>query len=244
VSVFGGLRRWVLLLTLGLVLTPTGHALAKKRKFNVKRYHLTLRHVNTKDRVDNLWVIRVDPKNKNRQWVGKRARKRLEHFLRDWRTGKETRVPERLLWYLYLVGQRFDKPIHIVSGYRSKERKTSRHRHGKAVDFRVEGVDPKEVWEYCKRFDRVGIGYYPNSNFVHLDVRDKSYYWIDESGPGEEADYREGVAQKKPKRKKQRGKSGKRRGKQAGKDAARKGKGKQSKRGGRKRSGAVAADRR
>ncbi len=249
-TLLGGLRRWVLLLTLGLVLTPAGDALAKKRKFNIKRYHLTLRHVNTKDRLDNLWVIRVDPKDKNRQWVGKRARKRLEHFLRDWRTGKETRVPERLLWYLYLVGQRFDKPIHIVSGYRSKERKTSRHRHGKAVDFRVEGVDPKEVWEYCKRFDRVGIGYYPNSKFVHLDVRDKSYYWIDESGPGEEADYREGVAQKKPKRKKRRDKSGKRRGgasKQAGKanagkSKAKAGKREHSKRRGSRRSSAVAAD--
>lgn len=193
----------VALLAFAVALLP-GVAEAGKRKFDVKRYHMTMRHVNTKEKFDNLWVIRVDPKNKNRQWVGKRARKRLTHFLRDWRTGKKKRIPERLLWYLYLVQQRFDKPIEIISGYRSKERKTSRHRHGKAVDFRIVGVDPREVWDYCKRFSRVGLGYYPNSKFVHMDVREKSYYWIDDSGPGEDADYRENVSQRRFKRRSRR----------------------------------------
>jgi uncharacterized protein YcbK (DUF882 family) len=198
------LRRvvWAVLIA-GLVLPSAGLARKKKaKKRNIKRYHLSLVHVNTKEKVRNLWVIRVDPKNKNKQWVGKRARKRLKHFLRDWRTGKSKRPPERLLWYLYLVGQRFDSPVHIVSGYRAKERKGSRHRHGKAVDFRIPGVSPKEVWQYCKRFDNVGLGWYPNSKFVHMDVRDKSAYWVDDSGPGEESKYRDGVTQRRQKKKK------------------------------------------
>ena len=37
---------------------------------------------------------------------------------------------------------------------------------------------------------KVGVGYYPNSSFVHLDVRkDRSAFWIDYSGPGERAVY-------------------------------------------------------
>lgn len=212
-------RRWLvfgltLLMGLALALPSASAKKRKKKKKQVKRYHLTLRHVNTKERLNNLWVIRVDPKNKNRQWVGKRARKRLTHFLRDWRTNKSKRVPERLLWYLYLVGQKYDAPIEIVSAYRHNERKSSRHKQGKAIDFRVVGVDPKRVWEYCKRFDNVGLGYYPNSNFVHMDVRDRSYYWIDDSGPGEESEYRGNVKQRKQKkRKRSRKKSKKKSGK-------------------------------
>lgn len=203
---------WLMVLALGLGLgLPSALAKPRKRK-QIKRYHMSMRHVNTKERFDNLWVIRVDPKNKNKQWVGKRARKRLTHFLRDWRTNKSKRIPERLLWYLYLVGQRFDAPIEVVSAYRHKERKSSRHKQGKAVDFRVVGVSNREVWNYCKRFDNVGLGLYPSSNFVHMDVRDRSYYWIDDSGPGEESEYRDGVAQRKQKKKRRR-----KRGKKSGK---------------------------
>ena len=156
--------------------------------------------MNTKERLNNLWMIRVDEKNKNNQYVGKNARKTLTRFLRDWRTDRTKKMPERLLWYLYLVGHHYDAQVDIVSAYRHNERKSSRHKQGRAIDFRIEGVDSKAIWEYCKRFDRVGLGYYPNSNFVHLDVRDKSYYWIDDSGPGEDAQYRDNVAQAKKKK--------------------------------------------
>ena len=190
-----------LLLGLLVALMPcTVMAKRGKKKRNVKRYHLTLHNVNTKEKLTNLWVIRTDPKNKRRQWVGKRARKRLTHFLRDWRTGRSKYVPERLLWYLYLIGQRYDKPIEVVSAYRHKERRSSRHKQGRAIDIRIKGVSPKALWNDCKRFSRVGLGYYPNSGFVHLDVRKKSYYWIDDSGPGEKARYRSHVSQPKGKK--------------------------------------------
>ena len=43
---------------------------------------------------------------------------------------------------------------------------------------------------------KVGVGYYPNSSFVHLDVRkDRSAFWIDYSGPGERAVYSQAPAQ-------------------------------------------------
>ena len=64
---------------------------------------------------------------------------------------------------------------------------------GLACDFRVEGVKTTDLRDYLRKtFDKVGVGYYPNSTFVHLDVRkDRSAFWIDYSGPGERAVYSE-----------------------------------------------------
>ena len=46
-----------------------------------------------------------------------------------------------------------------------------------------------------KTFQHIGVGYYPNSNFVHVDVRDgPSAFWIDYSGPGQDAMYSENAA--------------------------------------------------
>ena len=110
-------------------------------------------------------------------------------MLRDSRNGQIRLPPDRLLYQLYQVQQHFDAPVEIVSGYRHLARRTSRHFKGWAVDFKVEGVDPRVVWAYCKQFKDVGCGHYPTSQFVHMDVRDKSYSWIDMSGPGERARY-------------------------------------------------------
>ena len=43
--------------------------------------------------------------------------------------------------------------------------------------------------DYCKSHDGVGVGYYPNSGFIHLDVRERWTYWVDESGRGEPPRY-------------------------------------------------------
>jgi hypothetical protein len=39
--------------------------------------------------------------------------------------------------------------------------------------------------DYLRTLPNVGVGYYPNSTHVHLDVREASAYWVDEAGPGE-----------------------------------------------------------
>jgi hypothetical protein len=79
--------------------------------------------------------------------------------------------------------------IQITSGYRPRTRRTSRHRHGRALDLSLEGVDRKEMADFARTFDQTGVGYYPNSSHVHIDVRKKSYHWIDRSGPGQRPDY-------------------------------------------------------
>lgn len=92
---------------------------------------------------------------------------------------------------LYALAERWpDKRIEIVSGYRPHARSSSRHYHGRALDLRVDGVPREEVVAFARTLDETGVGFYPNSTFTHVDVRDASAYWVDRSGPGQAPRYR------------------------------------------------------
>ena len=177
-----------------LALPGLAEAAPSKRR-RVKKNYISLVNVNTGDKITNLRLIWQDPKNRNLKYIRKDARRRLNRFFRDRKTGKNARVPDKLLWMLYLVAYHYDRPVELVSGLRTGARNTSRHHSSKAADIRVDGVSPKALWQYCKRFKKVGLGWYPTSRFVHIDVRDKAHYWIDDSGPGEAPNYRPGVSQ-------------------------------------------------
>ena len=77
----------------------------------------------------------------------------------------------------------------IVSGYREAggyTRESSRHTQGHALDIRIQGVPAEALRDYVRAtFRQVGVGYYPRSHFVHVDVRDRDAYWVDWAGPGE-----------------------------------------------------------
>jgi Bacterial protein of unknown function (DUF882) len=84
------------------------------------------------------------------------------------------------------------RKIQVVSGYRLAGGYTShdnRHVAGAAIDLHVEGVPNRALCDYLRHFDDVGVGFYPNSTFVHFDVRDRNAYWIDVSGPGQKPLY-------------------------------------------------------
>lgn len=81
------------------------------------------------------------------------------------------------------------KPLAIVSGYRPHARRGSRHRVGRALDVQVEGVPRRAVALFARSLPETGVGYYPNSSFTHIDVREESYHWVDRSGPGEAPQY-------------------------------------------------------
>ncbi len=106
------------------------------------------------------------------------------------------RIDERLPVRLQAIVDHFSKPgspakISVVSGYRPMS-VGSLHSSGRALDFRVEGVKNEEVVTFCKTLVDTGCGFYPNSSFVHLDVRDAGIghvHWIDASGPGESPRY-------------------------------------------------------
>jgi hypothetical protein len=106
------------------------------------------------------------------------------------------RVDPGLVERLQLIADHFAKPgaptrVSIVSGYRP-ESTGSFHATAQALDFHIDGVPNEALVEFCKTLENTGCGYYPNSSFVHVDVRAPGtghVAWIDASGPGEPARY-------------------------------------------------------
>jgi hypothetical protein len=81
--------------------------------------------------------------------------------------------------------------VTIVSGYRPNSA-GSFHQSAQALDVHFDGVRNEEVAAFCRTLPDTGCGYYPNSSFVHLDVRPTHtghVYWIDAAGPGEPPRY-------------------------------------------------------
>lgn len=107
--------------------------------------------------------------------VSPEADREIRHLFRCKRTERQHKMDARLLAMLADVSAHFDgRVITFVSGYRTgaAERETSPHRGARALDFRVNGVSLIAVRDYMwKYYDDVGIGWYPNENFVHMDHR-------------------------------------------------------------------------
>jgi uncharacterized protein YcbK (DUF882 family) len=118
---------------------------------------------------------------------------RLAAFLRPRNSAKQKPPNKRLIGLLAEVSNHFGgRRISVASGYRLAKGYTShqsRHVAGAAIDLRVDGVTNRTLCDYLRHFDDVGVGFYPNSTFVHFDVRDRNAYWIDVSGPGQKPQY-------------------------------------------------------
>jgi hypothetical protein len=106
------------------------------------------------------------------------------------------RIDARLAEQLGRTALHFGKdgePAHVVlvSGYRPRSA-GSYHSSGRALDFRLDGVPNSDVIAFCKTLQDTGCGYYPNSVFVHMDVRPAGsghVAWVDTSRPGEAPHY-------------------------------------------------------
>jgi uncharacterized protein YcbK (DUF882 family) len=111
---------------------------------------------------------------------------RASLLLRDNATGTRHPVEPRLLDLVFRIEDHFHAPeIRFLSGYRLPSRGNgSNHGKGRAMDLVVPGVTDAEVAEFARTLGYVGVGIYPVSGFVHVDVRDRSYFWSDASGPG------------------------------------------------------------
>ena len=104
--------------------------------------------------------------------------------MRDFRTGEVKAIDPRLLNVLYLLKRKVetDKPVLVLSGFRSKTtndmlRKTTEgvarrsfHMAGRAIDIRMDRVKSANIQKAALRIGGGGVGYYPSSNFVHLDT--------------------------------------------------------------------------
>jgi hypothetical protein len=101
---------------------------------------------------------------------------------RSWEGGPV--VNARLLDMIYQATRHFEAPhVHLISGVR-RDRGASRHTHGLAADIVLPGVEDEELASYFRAQGFVGVGVYTKAGFVHVDVREKSFFWIDPSPPG------------------------------------------------------------
>jgi uncharacterized protein YcbK (DUF882 family) len=111
----------------------------------------------------------------------------VNHVLRDFRTGETHPMDPQVLDLLVALRRRVESkaPFHIISGYRSPRTnallraeggaetgvaKKSLHLQGQAIDLRLADVDLSHVHAAALSLGRGGVGYYPVSNFVHVDV--------------------------------------------------------------------------
>jgi hypothetical protein len=115
---------------------------------------------------------------------------RLDEVFRCKRSHEVRAVDPRLYEMLSRIYDHFGKrEVELVSGFRFKERDSSRHYHAAAMDIRISGVSIKQLYAFAESLDAggMGIGIYPTSGFVHVDFRapgEPSYRWTDLSGPG------------------------------------------------------------
>lgn len=108
----------------------------------------------------------------------------VSRVLGDSRAQRTAPIDRRLIEVLYQVARHFRAgQVSVMSGYRAASR-GSNHQLGRAVDVVVPGVADAEVAAYAQTLGLLGVGLYPVGGFVHLDVRERSYFWVDRSGPG------------------------------------------------------------
>jgi LysM repeat protein len=119
--------------------------------------------------------------------ISSRAHHAFQRVLYSWRTGDEHDVDPKLIRLLVAVSDKFGgRPLTVVSGFREHSfARESKHKLGRACDFSIDGIPNEALFEYLSTLEGVGVGYYPNSTFVHLDVRPKTTHWVDYAGPGE-----------------------------------------------------------
>jgi len=107
----------------------------------------------------------------------------MANFLRCHFTNEPTSMDPRLFSVLVKAANKFRaNRIEIISGFRDPKynlmlrkkgrnvARNSQHPQGNAVDFRIPGVNVKRLRSWASSLHLGGVGFYPHSRFVHVDV--------------------------------------------------------------------------
>jgi uncharacterized protein YcbK (DUF882 family) len=134
-------------------------------------------HTHTGERIDVIYRVG--------ETYADNALDSLNHFLRDHRTGDVHRYEPKLfdvLADLLDSVARSNAEIHIICGYRtpwsnaflrshtSGVAEKSLHMQAEAIDIRLPGVSTLALRNAALKLGRGGVGYYPSSGFIHVDV--------------------------------------------------------------------------
>ncbi len=144
-----------------------------------QRYELHLHHLHTGESLDVVYRV-------GDEYIPS-AIAQLNHFLRDHRTQDASHYDPREFDVLHNVLAKLGRPnstIDVVCGYRTpwsnnflRTRSAdtgvaqhSQHMLAKAIDIRIPGVATKRLRDVAMSLQAGGVGYYPTSQFVHVDV--------------------------------------------------------------------------
>jgi len=139
--------------------------------------HLRLYHTHTGEHLDIVY-------RRGNTYIPA-ALAKLDHFLRDHRTGEVHHYDPRVFDVLRDAERAVGRPdaeIQIICGYRAPESneylrthtsgvaKHSLHMQAEAIDVRLPGTPTLKFRNAALALGRGGVGYYPASDFVHVDV--------------------------------------------------------------------------
>ena len=144
-----------------------------------EQYHLRMHHLHTGEDIDIVYRV-------GDTYIPE-ALERLNHFLRDHRTQDESSYDPKEFDVLHALMVRLRRPngvIDIVCGYRTPwsndllrslgpstgVAEHSQHMLAKAIDIRVPGVSTVALRNAALALHAGGVGFYPVSHFVHVDV--------------------------------------------------------------------------
>jgi uncharacterized protein DUF882 len=107
----------------------------------------------------------------------------IDHFLRDHFTNKPAAMEPRLVGFVLAAAANFHSDlVHVVSGFRHPKynlilrkkghqvARDSQHTHGNAIDFSLPQVPAQALEAWARAQKLGGVGFYPESGFVHMDT--------------------------------------------------------------------------
>jgi uncharacterized protein YcbK (DUF882 family) len=174
-KLFDGTRRGFLQLGMsGLVCAVATPAIAVPRMRDMREIAFHNLHTDEKLRI-TYWKQGRYSRN---------AMDKINHILRDHYSGEVFPMSPRLIDMLYDLQARLhqDGPIEVISAYRSPQTnmmlasysdgvaKHSYHTRGMAIDIRMQNAPLPKLYKTALNMRRGGVGYYPDSEFVHVDV--------------------------------------------------------------------------
>ncbi|MBK5073807.1 YcbK family protein [Budviciaceae bacterium CWB-B4] len=176
-------RKWLAIsgAALGLALIPdaafaaSSTSTTKKSKSALRTRTLLVKNINTNETIKSTYF--------NGKSYDKTELSRLNHIFRDRRNDQITTIDPQLYDKLHYLQKQFgNKQIELICGYRSVDSnnsmrsqkrgvaKHSYHTLGQAADIRIDGVSLKSLRDAALQMKSGGVGYYPSSNFVHVDT--------------------------------------------------------------------------
>jgi uncharacterized protein YcbK (DUF882 family) len=172
-------RPCLLLILLFLLAPLLGHGSTESASLAAHKYRLRFYHTHTGERLDVVY-------RRGDQYIPE-ALDKLDHFLRDHRTGDVRHFDPQLFDLLYdLTASLGDSggEIDVICGYRTSwsneflrtrnphtgVAQHSLHMQAEAIDIRLPGIPASELRDAALRLHRGGVGYYRSSDFVHVDI--------------------------------------------------------------------------